>query len=152
MRRALAAVLVVLCLIQPAWLHAGGFKLLEVRNEVRQEKKPDARKQEAADDDKDDDDWSFGDSGDSIVIEGLWGTLATSCWLLGTSIYVLPANCLGDHYHTEFGFGRYPYADDSLGLMCNLASPTARLGIPQPTDDIQPTEWRVELPPPPERP
>jgi len=152
MRRSLALLLIFLLLVQPAWLHAGGGKLQQVRQEVRQEKKPDSREQEAADND-DDDDWSldWDDSEDSIVLEGLWGALSTSCWLIGVPLYVLPANLVGDNYHNKFGFQRYPYADDSAGLMWNLTPPTASLGPPQPLESNA-ADWRVEIPLEPERP
>ena len=155
MRRSLASLLIFLLLMQPAWLHAGGGKLQQVREEVRQEKKPDSREQEAADqkqeDDEDDDSWSFGDEDDSIVVEGLWGEIATSCWLVGLSLWVLPANLVGDNYHNQFGFRPYPYADDCAGLMWNLDPPPVRIGPPQPLESNA-ADWRVEVPPTPERP
>lgn len=148
MRRSLSSLLIFLLCLQPVWLHAGGRKLQQVREEVRPEKKTDPKKaKDDDDDDDDDDDWSFDDddSGDSIVLEGLWGALTTSCWLIGVPLYVLPANAVGDNYHNNFGFQRYPYADDSAGLMWNLDPPAASLGRPEPLDD-ETAGWRAGVP------
>jgi hypothetical protein len=122
MRRSLASLLICLLCMQPAWLHAGGGKLQQVREEVRPEKQPDSKKQEAADKEDDEDAWSFGDDDepaddDSIAGEVFFYALFGSAVLAGMALYAAPAAVVGDDGCLDFSFQRYPYADDSVGAI-----------------------------------